>query len=277
VSTSDAPNPDAGLAHPDALLARLGELAAGDARRVTLRAQLIEWYLPMAVQLARRFSGRGEPLADLIQVAVIGLIRAVDRYDADRGVPFAGYATPTILGEIKRHFRDAAWMVRVPRRLQELKPQLSTATEELTHVLHRSPTTAELAARLGVSWDDVLAARRCPTAYRPVSLEQPRSDREDRPLVDWLGGPDSEIETVGRREVLRRRLAELPERERRIIALRFVAEMTQAQIAADLGVSQMQISRLLARSLARLRAAMLIDGDRPAGPEAVPRQATYAA
>jgi RNA polymerase sigma-B factor len=277
VSTSDASNLDAGLAHPGGLLVRLGELPPGDARRVEVRARAIEGYLPLAVYLARRFSGRGEPLVDLTQVAAIGLIRAVDRYDASRGVPFAGYAIPTILGELKRHFRDTAWTVRVPRRLQELKPQLSTATEELAHALHRPPTMAELAARLGVGRDEVLAAQRCSTAYRPVSLDQPRPDWQGGRLIDLLGSPDTEIETVGRREVLRQRLAELPDRERRIIALRFVAEMTQTQIAADLGVSQMQVSRLLARCLARLRDALLADADNPAAAVGILRQPSLAA
>jgi RNA polymerase sigma-B factor len=261
VTASDTHMPAAGLARPDALLVRLGELAPGDAGRVALRARAIEWYLPMTVYLARRFDGRGEPLADLTQVAVIGLIKAVDRYDANRGVEFVSYATPTILGEIKRHFRDMTWHVRVPRRLQELKLQLSPATEDLAHVLHRTPTTAEMATRLGVRHREVLAARHCASAYRPLSFEQPTPDTEDLRLVDSLGRPDPEIEAVDDRETIRVGLAELPERERHVITLRYFADMTQAQIAADIGVSQMQISRLLARSLTRLREAMLADAD----------------
>jgi RNA polymerase sigma-B factor len=284
VSTSDpraVDTPDAGLAPPDALLVRLAELAPGAAGRVVVRARAIEWYLPIAVYLARRFAGRGEPLADLTQVAVIGLIKAVDRFDANRGVAFASYAMPTILGEIKRHFRDTAWTVRVPRRLQELTLQLSTVTEDLAHVLHRPPTTAELAARLGVSQRDVLAARRCAYAYRPLSFEQPAPDSEGLRLIDSLGGPDPGIDAVDNRDALRlrQRLAELPERDRRIIALRFYAEMSQAQIAAAIGVSQMHVSRLLARSLTRLREAMLADADgkaAAAGPTVVlqPEQLT---
>jgi RNA polymerase sigma-B factor len=139
---------------------------------VAVRARVIESYLPMSVYLARRFGGRGEPLADLTQVAAIGLIKAVDGYDATRGVPFAGYAIPTIVGEIKRYFRDAGWTVRVPRRLRELGPQLASAVEELAQVLHRWPTTVELADRLGVSRDEVLEARRCAAGYRPRSFEE---------------------------------------------------------------------------------------------------------
>ena len=252
---------DAELSPRDGLLVELGALAFGDVRRVAVRAQVIEWYLPMAVYLARRFNGRGEPLADLTQVAVIGLIKAVDRYDADRGVAFASYAIPTILGEVKRYFRDAAWNVRVPRRLQELKLQLTTVTEDLTHHLRRSPTTAELAAELGVGQSEVLAARHCATAYRPLSFERAAPGSEDLRLIDSLGAPDPGIEAVDQRETLRLRLAELPERERRIITLRYFGGLTQAQIAAEVGVSQMQISRLLSQSLSRLHDGMLADAD----------------
>ena len=262
MSTSDAPLPDPGPAHPDAPLVLLCALAPGDTRRAAVRAEAIEWYLPMAVHLARRFIGRGEPLADLIQIAVIGLIKAVDRYDADRGVPFTGYAIPKILSEVRRHFRDNAWTVRVPRRLQELKLQLANVIEELAQVLQRLPTTTELAARLGVDQDDVRAARHCATAYQPLSLERPTPGGENLRLTDSLGGPDPRIDAISSHDVLRRRLAELPERERRIIALRYVAQMTQTEIAAEIGVSQVQISRLLARSLTRLRDEMHNDADR---------------
>jgi RNA polymerase sigma-B factor len=239
----------------------LGELAPGDARRVALRASAIQWYLPMTVYLARRYAGRGEPEADLMQVAAIGLIKAVDRFDPHRGAAFASYAIPTIVGELKRHFRDTTWKIRVPRPLQELTLQLNTVTEDLAHVLHRPPTTTELAARLGVSAAYVLAARRCANAYRPMSLEQPSPTTEDLSLADSLGELDPAIEAVDTRETLRLRLAELPEREQRIISLRYFREMTQAQIAADIGVSQMQISRLLTRSLARLHDGLLAETD----------------
>ncbi|MEU7903491.1 SigB/SigF/SigG family RNA polymerase sigma factor [Actinoplanes sp. NPDC049118] len=246
-------------AHPEALLARLRSLAPGDAGRAAARAKVIDWYLPMAMCLARRFGGRGEPLADLTQVAAIGLIKAVDRYDAARGVPFASYAIPTILGEIKRHFRDAGWTVRVPRRLQELGPQLATAVEDLAQALHRSPTTQELAARLGVSRGDVLDTMQCTTAYRPRSLEQPVNGTEALRLIDTLSGTDSGLDAVDRHETLRWALALLPAREQRVIGLRFGGDMTQAQIAAQLGVSQMQVSRLLTRSMITLRDAMRAD------------------
>jgi len=260
-STPDIDVPGAGWAYPDALLARLRELAPGDDGRATARAQVIDWYLPMSVYVAGRFGGRGEPLADLTQVAAIGLIKAVDRYDPGRGVPFASYAIPTMVGEIKRYFRDAGWTVRVPRRMQELGPRLAAAVEDLAQLLHRSPTTQELAARLGVSSDDVREARQCASAYRPWSFEQPVAGTEDLRLIDVLSGADRGLDAVDRRETLRRALAVLPTRERRIIGLRFVGELTQAQIAARIGVSQMQVSRLLTRSLIRLRDALQADGD----------------
>jgi RNA polymerase sigma-B factor len=247
---ADVKRPPLRLPHPDALLDQLRRLPAGDAGRAAERSALIDWYLPLAAQLARRFAGRGEPLADLTQVAVVGLIGAVDRFDAGRGVPFAAYATPTILGCIKRHFRDTTWNVRVPRRLQELKAQVGTATEDLAHVLHRSPTTAELAARLGIGPQDVQAARLCANAYRPVSFDQPL----DGPgLVDLLGDRDPRIDAVDWHVVLGERLAGLPVRDRRIIGLQFFGNMTQAQIAVELGVSQMQVSRLLRGSFEKLR------------------------
>jgi RNA polymerase sigma-B factor len=259
VPRSDVHVLGAGRTHPDVLLARLHELAPGDTGRAAARAKVINWYLPMSALIARRYGGRGEPLADLTQVAVIGLIKAVDRYDASRGVPFASYAIPTMAGEIKRYFRDAGWAVRVPRRMQELGPQIAVAVEDLAHALHRSPTTPELAARLGVSHDQVIEARQCAHAYRPWSFEDPVPGTQDLRLIDVLGRADPGLDAVDRRESLRRALAALPLRERRIIGLRFVGEMTQAQIAERIGVSQMQISRLLTRSLIRLRDAMQAD------------------
>jgi RNA polymerase sigma-B factor len=243
-------------AYPDGLLTRAGRLAPGNADQAPTRADVIEWFLPLATQLACRFNGRGEPLTDLTQVAVIGLIRAVDRFDPGCGVPFVCYATPTILGSIKRHFRDTTWNVRVPRRMQELLSRLNAATEELTQVLRRSPTTTELAARLDVSAADVRAARLCANAYRPISFDRPV--RPDGPvLIDFFGNLDPRIDAVDRREALRINLDNLSERDQRIITLRFYADMTQTQIGVELGMSQMHVSRLLTRALARLRAAML--------------------
>ena len=232
-----------------------------------MRAEVIEWFLPLAVRLARRFGGRGEPLADLTQVAVIGLIRAIDRFDPDRGVPFACYATPTILGSIKRHFRDSTWSVRVPRQMQEQLPLLGAATEELAQALQRSPTTVELAARLAVSPEDVRATRLSANAYRPLSFDRPLG-WDGSGLIDIVGDLDPRIDAADSHEALRQVLAALPERYQRIIGLRFFADMTQTEIGAELGISQMHVSRLLTKALGQLRAAMLTDdADRASQPQ----------
>jgi RNA polymerase sigma-B factor len=242
----------------DPLLVRLGALALDDARRPAARELAIQWYLPMTEFLARRFSGRGEPLADLTQVAAIGLIKAVDRYDAGRGVPFASYAIPTILGEIKRHFRDTAWTVRVPRRLQELRPRLGVAFEELAQARQREPSKSEVAVWLGVSTTEAQDARRSARAFRPVSFDEPVQRGDQVFLVDPSGGPDPGIEAVENLMTLHRGLAGLSERDLRVVTLRYAGDLTQAEIAADVGLSQMQISRILARSLLSLRES--IDG-----------------
>jgi RNA polymerase sigma-B factor len=241
------------------LLAELAGLADGDPGRARVRARVIEWYLPMSVYLARRFGGRGELLDDLRQVAAVGLIKAVDRFDPARGGDFASYAMPTIIGEIKRHFRDKTWAVRVPRRLQELKLRLPAVTEELLQTLRRVPTGAELAQRLGISECDMVSAQLSANAYRPFPIDRGSSGGPQLRAVDRLGGPDPDLEAVDTRTTLRGLLAGLPVRERRILAMRFEADMTQTQIAAAVGVSQMQVSRLLAKSLAQLREALLTE------------------
>jgi RNA polymerase sigma-B factor len=242
---------------PDRLLAELAGLAADDPRRARVRARVIEWHLPMTVYLAGRFGGRGELLDDLAQVAAVGLIKAVDRFDPARGVEFASYAIPTIVGEIKRHFRDATWAVRVPRHLQELKQQMPAATEELLQTLRRAPTAAELAERLGISRREMVSAQLSANGYRPFSIDRGASARPDLRPEDWLGGPDPELDAVDNRTTLRAMLARLPLRDQRILAMRFEGDMSQAQIAAVIGISQMQVSRLLVKSLARLHADLI--------------------
>jgi RNA polymerase sigma-B factor len=198
-------------------------------------------------------------LDDLVQVGTIGLIKAVDRFDPQRGVEFSTYATPTIVGEIKRHFRDKGWAIRVPRRLQELRISLGQATAELSQKSGRAPTVAELAAHLGISQDEVIEGLEGAQAYSTTSLDAHvgGDDGEDSPsLVDRLGSDDLDLEAVEYRESLKPLLAALPSRERRILALRFFHGMTQSEIAAEIGVSQMHVSRLLAKSLATLREGM---------------------
>lgn len=229
-------------------------------QRQRIRDELVEMHLPLVEYLARRFRNRGEPLDDLVQVATIGLIKAVDRFDLDRGVEFSTYATPTIVGEIKRHFRDKGWAIRVPRRLQELKLSLAKATSELAQRHGRSPTIAELAGHLRMSEEEVLEGLESANAYSAVSLDAPDSgDDETHAVADTLGTADDALEGVEYRESLKPLLERLPPREKRILLLRFFGNMTQSQIAAELGISQMHVSRLLARTLAQLRQGLLTE------------------
>ena len=242
------------------LLEEMSALSADDPRYDDVRNQLITIHQPLVEHLARRFRNRGEPYDDLVQVATIGLIKAIDRYDPERGVEFSTYATPTIIGEIKRWFRDKGWAVRVPRRLQELRLEIGSATATLTQELGRSPTVAELADRIGTGEDEVLEGLESAAAYSTLSLDAPEGGETDGPSVlDMLGAEDDALEGVENREALKPLLAGLPERERRILLLRFFAGMTQSQIAVEVGISQMHVSRLLARTLVRLREGLLVD------------------
>ncbi len=236
------------------LFERLATLPEGDEERQRIRGELVELHLPLVEYLARRFRNRGEWLDDLTQVATIGLIKSIDRFDLERGVEFSTYATPTIVGEIKRHFRDKGWAVRVPRRLQELKLSLTKAIGDLAQRQGRAPTVSELAAHLQMSEEDVLEGLESANAYSTVSLDAPDSGDEDAPAVsDSLGMVDEALEGVEYRESLKPLLEQLPPREKKILLLRFFGNMTQSPIATELGISQMHGSRLLARTLAQLR------------------------
>jgi RNA polymerase sigma-B factor len=240
-----------------ALLGLLAELPPDSPDRAAVRDRLIELYLPLARHLARRFRDRGEPLDDLIQVANLGLIKSVDGFDVGRGVAFTSYAIPMIVGELKRHFRDKGWDVRVPRRLQELRLEISKCVDELCQRVGRSPTVADLATHLGISEEEVIEGLDSSQAYRSLSLHAPVSGEEgSTELGETLGGPDPDLDTVVNREALRPLIARLPAREQRIIALRFFGNLTQSQIAAQLGLSQMHISRLLSQALAKLRTGL---------------------
>jgi RNA polymerase sigma-B factor len=242
------------------LFGKLAASAGDDQRRREIRDQLVEMHLPLVEFLARRFRNRGEPLDDLIQVATIGLIKSIDRFDLDRGVEFSTYATPTIVGEIKRHFRDKGWAIRVPRRLQEMKLSLTKATADLSQRNGRAPTVAELASYLELSQDEVLEGLESANAYSAVSLDAPEiADDDSTAISDSLGMTDDALEGVVYRASLKPLLDELPPREKNILMLRFFANQTQSQIAADLGISQMHVSRLLARTLARLRDGLLVE------------------
>lgn len=243
------------------LLAVLADLDATDPRRSDVRDELVTMHLPLVHHLARRYRDRGESIDDLVQVGTVGLIKAVDRFDRSRGVEFSTFATPTILGEIKRHFRDTTWAVRVPRRLQELQAQATASSDELTRTLHRSPTVRELAEAIGVSEDEVLQALEARHAYNASSLDAGSSDESDgaAPIADRFGAVDPQFELVEYRETLRPLLDRLPDRERRIVMLRFFHNLSQTQIAEEMGMSQMHVSRLLARALEQLRANMSED------------------
>ncbi|MER7953027.1 RNA polymerase sigma factor SigF [Streptomyces sp. NPDC096079] len=242
-----------------ALFVRLRELPEGSPEKAELRNRLVRMHLPLVEHLARRFRNRGEPLDDLTQVATIGLIKSVDRFDPERGVEFSTYATPTVVGEIKRHFRDKGWAVRVPRRLQELRLSLTTATAELSQQHGRSPTVHELAERLGISEEEVLEGLESANAYSTLSLDVPDTDDESPAVADTLGAEDEALEGVEYRESLKPLLEDLPPREKRILLLRFFGNMTQSQIAQEVGISQMHVSRLLARTLAQLREKLLVE------------------
>jgi RNA polymerase sigma-B factor len=219
-----------------------------------LRDELIEAHLGLAEYLARRFTNRGEPLDDLVQVASLGLVKAVERFDPARGLEFTTFATPTIVGELKRHFRDKGWAVRVPRRVQELHLRVTGVVDDLQLELGRSPTVAEIAVRAGTSEDEVIEAVDAGSAYRSTSLDAGRSDDEESPgLLGQLGDVDPELVRAENRSGLNPLISQLPSREQLMLYLRFYEGKTQSEIAQRLGISQMHVSRLLARSLDRLR------------------------
>jgi len=235
------------------LLARLAN-TDNPLRRQRLRDEIVELQQPFADFLARRFRDRGEPLEDLRQVAAVGLLKAIDGFDVDRGHGFTAYAAPTILGELRRHFRDKGWDIRVPRRLQELRAEITSVTEALTHRLGRSPTTADLADELNMGEDEIREGLLASLAYTADSLQTPlRSEDDGTTLADLIVQDDNGYDVVEARESLRMVIGELPERERRILGLRFFRQLTQSEIAAELGISQMHVSRILNRSLGSLR------------------------
>lgn len=234
-------------------LATLDEQSAEYRRQ---RELIISRCLPLADHIARRFSRRGEPYDDLVQVARVGLIQAVNRFDAQKGSEFLAFAVPTMMGEVRRHFRDHGWSVRVPRRLKDLNPQLRNARETLSHQLGRAPTASEIADHLGVDREEVVQAQIASSAYSTLSSDAPANpggSDDGQPLSKVFGDLDANLDKVLDIEVVRPLLAALSEREQIVLRLRFFESMTQTQIAERLGISQMHVSRLLARSLAKLR------------------------
>jgi RNA polymerase sigma-B factor len=240
-----------------------GEQRAQEARRLflrlrdgdpTAREELITRFMPLARQLARRYQRANEPLDDLIQVASLGLVKAVDRFDVERRVAFSSYAVPTILGELKRHFRDAGWAVHVPRGVQERAMQVDRAVKDLSSRLGRSPSVDEVAEHIEASVEEVLTAMEAGQAYEAVSLDAHRSADEGNTFADSVGSEDERFELVEYEAAIAPTLKALPKRDQLVLHLRFVEDLTQSQIAEQIGVSQMQVSRLIRRALARLRA-----------------------
>ncbi len=219
------------------------------------REQLIVSHLNLVRYIAAKFKNRGEPLDDLIQVGTIGLIKAIDRFDPDRGLEFTTYATPTIMGEVKRHFRDKGWTIRVPRRLQELSAKVSQATDELTVKLQRSPSIDEIAAHLGTTADEVLEAMESSSAYSSVPLESPGSaEDDDAPsVIDRYASVDGDLAASDDRMVLEQVISEFPQADQEAIRMRYIDGMTQVEIAKKLGISQVQVSRMLRRALKRIQ------------------------
>jgi RNA polymerase sigma-B factor len=254
------PSGDPEYAHLVPLLAEFAELPHTHPRHAELREKLVTGYLPVAQHIARGFARRGVSTDDLVQVGTLGLINAVDRYQPSRGLDFLAFAIPTIRGEIRRYFRDHAWSMRVPRRLKDLHLSLSRATSELSQRLGRAPRPSELADHLQLSVDEVLEGLEAAQAYHNESLDQTLSSEHDAAtLGETLGRTDAALELAEYRHALKPMLAELSERERTILLLRFFANMTQSQIAARIGVSQMHVSRLLAQTLSRLREKLTDD------------------
>jgi RNA polymerase sigma-B factor len=222
-----------------------------------LRDALVERYLPLARQLARRYQRPDEPIDDLVQVASLGLLKAIDRFDATRDVAFSSYAVPTILGEIKRHFRDRTWSVRVPRDLQDMALRVERAVADLTRELHRQPSVAELSGYLGISEEQALEALEAAGAYHATSLEMPRGGDLDAgdTLADTIGGDEEGYDRAEERATIDQLMQTITPREREVLRLRFEQDLTQAEIGEIIGVSQMQVSRLIRQSVSRLRLA----------------------
>jgi RNA polymerase sigma-B factor len=219
------------------------------------REQLVERFLPLARQLARRYQRGGEQLDDLVQVASLGLLKAIDRFDPERETAFSSFAVPTILGELKRHFRDKGWSVRVPRDLQEMAVKVDRVADDMSRELGRAPTPAEIAQRTGTSQEQVLEAREASAAYRAVSLDRPRSEDEEDgdSYADAVGAEDPGFGLAEDSATVDRLMRVLSEREREVLRLRFAEDLTQSEIGQRVGVSQMHVSRLIRQSIARLR------------------------
>ncbi|MEQ3551388.1 SigB/SigF/SigG family RNA polymerase sigma factor [Pseudonocardia nematodicida] len=254
VTRDTGEDPGAGdeYAHLDAPLRDFAATDPDDPERARLRDELAAGFAPVVRHIAGRYRHRGEPVDDLEQVGAIGLLNALDRYDPAHGIPFLAYAVPTITGEVRRYFRDRTWSMRVPRRLKDIQSRMTRAQEELSSRLGRAPRVSELAEHLGITRDEVIEGLQAQESYRSDSLDQMVGE-SDSTLGEIVGGIDAGLDAVEARESLRPALRRLPERERTILMLRFFGNQTQTQIATQVGLSQMHVSRLLTRTLGALR------------------------
>jgi RNA polymerase sigma-B factor len=244
----------------EALLARLRSLSADDSRREDIRTELVRMHLPVARGIARRYVHYDEPLEDVQQAAMLGLVKAINRFDPARGERFLAYAGPTMVGEVKRHFRDRTWLLRMPRRLQELRLAMREARQDFLAAHDRAPTVPEIARILDITEEEAVEVIGAFDAYRPMSLDTPVGDGEEaESFGDLLGERDTAIENAADHLTVRPLLEQLPERERRILLYRFYGNMTQSEIADLMHLSQMHVSRLISRTLATLRSELLED------------------
>jgi len=247
--------------HTDDERERVRDILAGLASnpaapgREKLLDELAVLHQGLITHIARRFTDRGEPLDDLIQVGMVALLKAAQRFDADQGVEFSTYLTPTVLGEIKRHFRDHAWSVKIPRRAQEIQPELTSATADFEQEHRRAPSVDELAEKMSLSREEVLTGLEAKHAYAALPLDAPYG-QGGLAISEWMADPNNELDRVEWRRTLEPLLSQLPQREQEILRLRFADQMTQSQIASRTGVSQMHVSRLLAQALTKLRAQL---------------------
>jgi RNA polymerase sigma-B factor len=248
---------DTNYEHLLPLFRRLTDESVPARERRQVRDEIVEGHLPLAEHIAQKYQHRGQPLDDLRQVARVGLIGAVDRFDPARGTDFVAFAVPTIMGEIRRYFRDATWMISVPRRLKELNQSVARAAAELVAELGHSPRPQQIATRLGISLEAVYEALQAGMAYRADSLDLPAQRADDDHDSRQIGAADPGLDTVENRETLHSALAKLPDRETEIMRMRFFEELTQREIAARIGVSQVHVSRLITSSVAQLREAFL--------------------
>jgi RNA polymerase sigma-B factor len=258
-SRPSPPQAASGKESAESLLLEMIRLPHDDPRRTRIRTRLVELHIPVARYIARQYAHTSEPFEDIQQAALLGLVKAINRYDPHVGTEFRAYAFPVMAGEVKRHFRDKTWPLHVPRRIQELRLVLRQASRDFTHSHGRAPTVAEIAALLNTTEEETIQVMVAAEAYRPASLDAPIADEDGEPLGRCIGGTDPELEQIADCQALWPLVGELPARERQILMLRFFGNQTQSEIADQVGISQMQVSRMISCSLRWLRSELLRD------------------